>query len=269
MTDSLGGRVAPAAHREFGHAMVHVTSPEAALFASLPDELRVWASHGDYVEAAPDGFAVVATSANAPVAAMQDRLAPPLRPAVPSRSRAHRPRARDPAELRVRRLRLHRRLDDGLVHRRGDGADPRAGGRGAGHLRAQRRRGLDGRRGDHPSRHRRSAHVRVRRQRRAAPQRGDADPAPVRREAEAAARVRGRRRSVHRQARRRHRPRAQAQDHRADLHRGLRGEGQQPRDVRLPRAGHALSRRHRVGLGGRARRRPSRATTTSAACPRR
>ena len=72
MTDTLGGRVAPAAHREFGHAMVHVTSQDAALFAALPDELRVWASHGDYVEAAPDGFAVVATSANAPVAAIQD-----------------------------------------------------------------------------------------------------------------------------------------------------------------------------------------------------
>ena len=72
MTDSLGGRVAPAAHREFGHAMVHVTSSEAALFKALPDELRVWASHGDYVEAAPAGFAVVATSANAPVAAIED-----------------------------------------------------------------------------------------------------------------------------------------------------------------------------------------------------
>jgi GMP synthase (glutamine-hydrolysing) len=72
MTDTLGGRVAPAAHREFGHAMVHVTSQDALLFTALPDELRVWASHGDYVEAAPDGFAVVATSANAPVAAIQD-----------------------------------------------------------------------------------------------------------------------------------------------------------------------------------------------------
>jgi len=72
MTDTLGGRVAPAAHREFGHAMVHVTDAEARLFKGLPDELRVWASHGDYVEAAPAGFATVATSANAPVAAMQD-----------------------------------------------------------------------------------------------------------------------------------------------------------------------------------------------------
>jgi GMP synthase (glutamine-hydrolysing) len=72
MTDLLGGRVAPARHREFGHALVQVTAPDAALFRSVPGELRVWASHGDYVEAAPAGFDVVATSANAPVAAMQD-----------------------------------------------------------------------------------------------------------------------------------------------------------------------------------------------------
>jgi GMP synthase (glutamine-hydrolysing) len=71
MTDSLGGRVAPASHREFGHALVQVTDAEATLFSTLPSELRVWASHGDYVEAAPEGFAVVATSANAPVAAIQ------------------------------------------------------------------------------------------------------------------------------------------------------------------------------------------------------
>jgi len=72
MTDTLGGRVAPAAHREFGHAMVHVIDAEARLFTGLPDQLRVWASHGDYVEAAPAGFRTVATSANAPVAAMED-----------------------------------------------------------------------------------------------------------------------------------------------------------------------------------------------------
>jgi GMP synthase (glutamine-hydrolysing) len=71
MTDVLGGRVAPASHREFGHATVHVTESSARLLGDLPPELRVWASHGDYVEAAPDGFTVVATSANAPVAAME------------------------------------------------------------------------------------------------------------------------------------------------------------------------------------------------------
>src|SRR5207247_10676186 len=47
-----------------------VVAKSAALFADVPDEIRVWASHGDFVAAAPAGFSVVATSANAPVAAM-------------------------------------------------------------------------------------------------------------------------------------------------------------------------------------------------------
>src|SRR5206468_11768959 len=34
--------------------------------------IRVWASHGDLVAAAPAGFSVVATSAIAPIAAMSD-----------------------------------------------------------------------------------------------------------------------------------------------------------------------------------------------------
>jgi GMP synthase (glutamine-hydrolysing) len=72
MADALGGRVAPAPQREFGHAVVKVENraTPAALFNDVPDEIRVWASHGDFVAAAPAGFAVVATSANAPVAAM-------------------------------------------------------------------------------------------------------------------------------------------------------------------------------------------------------
>jgi GMP synthase (glutamine-hydrolysing) len=79
MADALGGRVAPAPSREFGHATVTITGrpgpglhDPAALFADVPDELRVWASHGDFVAAAPAGFSVVATSANAPIAAMAD-----------------------------------------------------------------------------------------------------------------------------------------------------------------------------------------------------
>ncbi len=69
MTHALGGEVAPAPHREFGLATVHVESG-APLFASVPTDLRVWASHGDFVKSAPPGFQVTATSANAPVAAM-------------------------------------------------------------------------------------------------------------------------------------------------------------------------------------------------------
>jgi GMP synthase (glutamine-hydrolysing) len=71
MAHSLGGTVAPARQREFGHAAVTVTDPDP-LFAGVPAEIRVWASHGDYVAEAPEGFSVVATSANAPVAAMID-----------------------------------------------------------------------------------------------------------------------------------------------------------------------------------------------------
>ena len=71
MAHTLGGTVAPAAQREFGHATVSV-SPESTLFAGVPSEVRVWASHGDFVAAAPPGFSVLATSANAPVAAMAD-----------------------------------------------------------------------------------------------------------------------------------------------------------------------------------------------------
>src|SRR6185369_14919182 len=68
---SLGGAVAPAPQREFGHATVTVTH-EAPLFSGVPTDIRVWASHGDFVAAAPGGFSVVATSANAPIAAMAD-----------------------------------------------------------------------------------------------------------------------------------------------------------------------------------------------------
>jgi GMP synthase (glutamine-hydrolysing) len=86
MAEQLGGRVAPALSREFGHAVVTIdragtsskgpgdagSGDPAALFADVPNELTVWASHGDFVAAAPSGFSVVATSANAPISAMSD-----------------------------------------------------------------------------------------------------------------------------------------------------------------------------------------------------
>jgi GMP synthase (glutamine-hydrolysing) len=72
MTASLAGRVEPASQREYGQAVVTL-APEAAaspLLRGVSRDLKVWASHGDMVAAAPPGFAVLATSANAPVAAM-------------------------------------------------------------------------------------------------------------------------------------------------------------------------------------------------------
>jgi GMP synthase (glutamine-hydrolysing) len=70
MTHTLGGRVGHAPSREYGHATVTL-SESASLFRELPTSLRVWASHGDFVAQPPAGFEVIATSPNAPVAAMQ------------------------------------------------------------------------------------------------------------------------------------------------------------------------------------------------------
>jgi len=74
MTDMLGGEVRLSGHREFGHALVRVSrngAPQPRLFDDVPGELRVWASHGDDVAAVPPGFSVAATSATAPIAAME------------------------------------------------------------------------------------------------------------------------------------------------------------------------------------------------------
>jgi len=77
MTDVLGGTVRRSSHREFGHALVRVQGSAAAvvdgpqLFANVPSELRVWASHGDDVGAVPPGFAIAATSTTVPIAAME------------------------------------------------------------------------------------------------------------------------------------------------------------------------------------------------------
>ena len=73
MTDVLGGEVRRSGQREFGHANVRVTGngTPPKLFTQVPSELRVWASHGDDVNAVPPGFSVAATSATAPIAAME------------------------------------------------------------------------------------------------------------------------------------------------------------------------------------------------------
>jgi GMP synthase (glutamine-hydrolysing) len=77
LAHGLGGRVAPAQHREYGPARIAVVAPsgERGIFAGLPDELDVWMSHGDRIEALPPGFAPVAVSANSPHAAMADAAA--------------------------------------------------------------------------------------------------------------------------------------------------------------------------------------------------
>jgi GMP synthase (glutamine-hydrolysing) len=74
MAQQLGGTVEGGHHREFGRAEVEVTE-ESALFDGVwrtGERYPVWMSHGDRVTRLPDGFRVVGTSANAPIAAIAD-----------------------------------------------------------------------------------------------------------------------------------------------------------------------------------------------------
>ncbi len=74
MAEQLGGKVESGHHREFGRAMLDVREP-SALFEgvwSTGERHQVWMSHGDRVTRLPDGFKVIATSENAPYAAVAD-----------------------------------------------------------------------------------------------------------------------------------------------------------------------------------------------------
>jgi len=69
MSAHFGAKVSEANHREYGKALIKVEE-EASLYQHQPKEQTVWMSHGDLVEAPPEGFEVLATSDSCPVAAM-------------------------------------------------------------------------------------------------------------------------------------------------------------------------------------------------------
>ncbi len=74
MAHQLGGLVESGHHREFGRAVLEVKS-DSELFRDVwkPGERhQVWMSHGDRVTRLPAGFSVIATSENAPFAAIAD-----------------------------------------------------------------------------------------------------------------------------------------------------------------------------------------------------
>ena len=72
ITYNLGGKVEPAQNREYGKALLEVTADDAVLFEGTPKEQTVWMSHGDLVTQVPEGFETVATSADCPIASIQD-----------------------------------------------------------------------------------------------------------------------------------------------------------------------------------------------------
>ncbi|MHB8881593.1 MAG: glutamine-hydrolyzing GMP synthase [Thermodesulfovibrionales bacterium] len=71
MSHLLGGKVARSAKREYGRAVLSIDDDSGFLWGISP-ETQVWMSHGDRIEKMPEGFSVIAHTANSPVAAMAD-----------------------------------------------------------------------------------------------------------------------------------------------------------------------------------------------------
>ena len=71
MVYALGGKVRPAAKREYGHAKVELQVGDSQLFRGLPKLLAVWMSHGDSAEELPAGFRLTAKTPNA-IAAIEN-----------------------------------------------------------------------------------------------------------------------------------------------------------------------------------------------------
>jgi len=79
MTEQLGGKVENADHHEYGYAQVRAHG-HTQLLRDIEDHatedgygmLDVWMSHGDRVVEMPEGFKLMASTANAPIAGMAD-----------------------------------------------------------------------------------------------------------------------------------------------------------------------------------------------------
>ncbi len=74
MSRHFGGEVVAAGKREFGHADLFSQGAPGPLFDGFfaDGKSSVWMSHGDHVSVMPQGFEVVAHTANAPVCAIQN-----------------------------------------------------------------------------------------------------------------------------------------------------------------------------------------------------
>ena len=72
MAQQLGGLVEKTDRGEYGRTPLDVVAPDAVVFGGgQPTHQQVWMSHRDSITRAPDGFTVTASSADAPVAAME------------------------------------------------------------------------------------------------------------------------------------------------------------------------------------------------------
>ena len=72
LSKDLRGAVEPSNAREYGHARLKITNERARLFRGVPNYIDVWMSHGDHVTRAPDGFEIVASSADGAITAIEN-----------------------------------------------------------------------------------------------------------------------------------------------------------------------------------------------------
>jgi len=66
----VGAQLVKLDHAEYGPATLVICNRETPLFDGVPDESRVWMSHGDSVVSLPEGYSVLASTARCHVAAM-------------------------------------------------------------------------------------------------------------------------------------------------------------------------------------------------------
>ncbi len=71
IAQQLGGEVGRGMRGEYGRAELTVTDPASQLLGGLPSSHGVWMSHFDAVVRAPEGFRAVASTPDAPVAALE------------------------------------------------------------------------------------------------------------------------------------------------------------------------------------------------------
>jgi len=71
VAQQLGGEVAPTGRGEYGRTPMKVVGG-SPLFTDLPVEQDVWMSHFDSIVEGPEGFRVVATTAESPAAVIED-----------------------------------------------------------------------------------------------------------------------------------------------------------------------------------------------------
>lgn len=72
VAEYFGSKVEKKAKREYGKTELFIND-NLDLFAGLLIEMTVWMSHGDVVTTPPQGFKILATSPNSPVASMANR----------------------------------------------------------------------------------------------------------------------------------------------------------------------------------------------------